>query len=62
MTTSVTRDVYAPGGKVLDHDVFYSSYVASPELVRIGPKPKKPKTKKKPPATATSQTTTLPAP
>ena len=64
MTTSVTRDVYAPGGKVLDHDVFYSSYVASPELVRVGPKPKKAKakTKKKPPATATSQTTTLPAP
>jgi vancomycin resistance protein YoaR len=64
MTTSVTRDVYTAGGKVLHHDVFYSSYVASPELVRIGPKPPKPKakTKKKPPATATSQTTTLPAP
>ena len=62
MTTSVTRDVYAPGGKLLDHDVFYSSYRSSPELVRVGPKPKKPKTKKKQPATTTAQTTTLPAP
>ncbi len=62
MSTSVTRDVYAPGGKLLDHDVFYSSYRSSPELVRVGPKakPKKPK----PPATATAadQTTTQPAP
>jgi vancomycin resistance protein YoaR len=62
MTTSVTRVVYAPDGKVLHNDTFYSSYVASPELVRVGPKPKKPKTKKKPNATATSPTTTLPAP
>jgi len=65
MTTSVTRDVYAPDGKLLDHDVFYSSYRSSPELVRVGPK--KPK-KAKPPAqqaattTSTGPTTTQPAP
>jgi len=43
MTTSVTRDVYAADGKLLDHDVWYSSYRASPELVLVGPKKKKPK-------------------
>ena len=43
LTTSVTRDVYAKDGKLLDHDVFYSSYRASPELLRVGPKKKKPK-------------------
>jgi len=46
LTTSVTRDVYAPGGKLLYHDVWYSSYRAAPELLRVGPK------KKKKPATA----------
>jgi vancomycin resistance protein YoaR len=49
LTTSVTRDVYASNGKLLYHDVWYSSYRASPELVRIGPKKKKPK-----PAAATT--------
>ena len=32
MTTSVTRDVYSADGKLLYHDVWYSSYRASPEL------------------------------
>jgi vancomycin resistance protein YoaR len=41
LTTSVTRDVYAANGKLLDHDVFSSYYRASPELVRVGPKKKK---------------------
>ena len=43
LTTSVTRDVYTSAGKLLYHDVWYSSYRAAPELVRVGPK-KKPKT------------------
>jgi vancomycin resistance protein YoaR len=53
LTTSVTRDVYTSNGKLLYHDVWYSSYRASPELLRVGPK----KTKPKQPAT----TTTLPS-
>ena len=52
LATSVTRDVYTSGGKLLYHDVWYSSYRSSPKLVRIGPKHKKPK-----PATTTTQTT-----
>ena len=55
MTTSVTRDVYAADGTLLHHDVWYSSYRASPELVRVGPKKKK---AKKPATTSTAQTTT----
>jgi vancomycin resistance protein YoaR len=47
LTTSVTRDVYAADGKLLYHDVWYSSYRAAPELLRVGPKKKKKK-----PATA----------
>jgi vancomycin resistance protein YoaR len=58
MTTSVTRDVYAPGGKLLYHDTWYSSYRALPKLVRIGPAAKK--KKPKPGATTTSTTTTQP--
>jgi vancomycin resistance protein YoaR len=54
MSTSVTRNVYAPDGKLLDHDVWYSSYRASPELVRVGPKKKA----KKPATTTTSTTQT----
>jgi vancomycin resistance protein YoaR len=54
MTTSVTRDVYAPGGKLLYHDTWYSSYRALPKLVRIGPAKKK---KHKPGATTTTSTT-----
>jgi len=61
MTTSVTRDVYAADGKLLQHDVFYSSYRSSPELIRVGPKPK-PKKPKKPatPAQTTTTTSTTP--
>ena len=58
MSTSNTRDVYAANGKLLYHDVWYSHYVASPELVRVGPKTAKPKK----PATTTTQTTTAPSP
>jgi vancomycin resistance protein YoaR len=43
LTTSVTRDVYAAKGKLLYHDVWYSSYRAAPELLRVGPKKKKAK-------------------
>ena len=46
MTTSVTREVYDSSGKLINHGVWYSSYVASPKLVRIGPKPKPPKNAK----------------
>jgi vancomycin resistance protein YoaR len=55
MTTSVTRDVYEPGGKLLYHDTWYSSYRALPKLVRIGPALKK---KPKPDATTTTTSTT----
>jgi vancomycin resistance protein YoaR len=48
MTTSVTRKVYTAGGRLLDDDVFYSTYRAAPELVRVGPKPKKAKQKPAP--------------
>ena len=54
LSTSVTRDVYAAGGKLLYHNVWYSSYVASPEIVRVGPPKPKPKTT----TTSTSTTTT----
>jgi vancomycin resistance protein YoaR len=53
-STSVTRDVYAAGGKLLYHNVWYSSYVSSPEIVHVGP-PKKAKPK---PATTTTTTST----
>jgi vancomycin resistance protein YoaR len=55
LSTSVTRDVYAPDGKLLDHDTWYSSYRATPKLVRIGPPAKK---KPKHPATTTTTSTT----
>jgi hypothetical protein len=58
MTTSVSRDVYAPNGKLLYHDTWYSSYRALPKLVRIAPPAKKPKHKQKPGATTTTTTTT----
>jgi vancomycin resistance protein YoaR len=54
-STSVTRDVYTSDGKLLYHDVWYSSYRAEPKLVRIGPKATKQQT-----TTATTQTTTTP--
>ena len=50
LRTSVTRDVYAKDGKLLYHTTWFSSYRASPKIVRIGPKKKKPK----PPATTTT--------
>ncbi|HEY2074507.1 MAG TPA: VanW family protein [Gaiellaceae bacterium] len=53
LTTSVTRDVYKADGKLLYHDVWYSSYRAAPELLRVGPKKKKAKA----PATPASQPT-----
>ena len=40
MTTSVSRDVFAADGKLLYHDVWYSSYRAAPELLRVGKKKK----------------------
>jgi vancomycin resistance protein YoaR len=67
LTTSVTRDVYTAKGKLLDHDVWYSSYRATPRLVRIGPPKKKAakaakgKVRAKPtssPATTSETTTT----
>jgi vancomycin resistance protein YoaR len=42
LTTSVTRDVYTADGMLLYHDVWYSSYRAAPELLRVGPKKTKP--------------------
>jgi vancomycin resistance protein YoaR len=56
MSTSVTRDVYTPDGKLLYHDTWYSSYRAEPKLVRLGPAKKKASQ----PATTTSETTTQP--
>ena len=48
MSTSVTRDVYDAAGKVLYHDIWYSSYRAEPKLVRLGVKPVKEPTTKTP--------------
>jgi vancomycin resistance protein YoaR len=61
--TSVTRRVYAAGGKLLSESTWYSSYRAEPRVVLIGP-PKKPKPPKKKPAAeeATPVTPTGPAP
>jgi vancomycin resistance protein YoaR len=56
MSTSVTRDVYTADGKLLYHNVWYSSYRASPELVRVGPKAKHKKVKKTAPATTSPAT------
>jgi vancomycin resistance protein YoaR len=46
--TSVRRLVYSASGKLLYDNTWYSSYVAEPEIVRVGPK--KPKAKPKPAA------------
>jgi hypothetical protein len=56
----VTRDVFTPGGKLLYHDTWYSSYRAEPKLVRVGPAKHKPKKKPEPTTTTTTtqQTTT----
>jgi vancomycin resistance protein YoaR len=60
MSTSVSRKVYEPNGKLLYDDTWYSSYSADPALVRVGPprKKQKPATSKTPPAS--TQTTTQP--
>ena len=60
LSTSVTRDVFTPGGKLLYHDTWYSSYRAEPKLVRVGPAKHKPKKKPEPTTTTTTtqQTTT----
>ena len=52
--TSVERKVYDANGKLLYDDTWSSHYVASPELVRVGPAKKK---KPKPGETTTTQTT-----
>jgi vancomycin resistance protein YoaR len=57
LSTSVTRDVYSADGKLLYHNVWYSSYRSSPELLRVGPKKKKPAKAKKVAAPTTTQTT-----
>ena len=56
LSTSVTRDVYAADGKLLYHNVWYSSYRSSPELLRVGPKKKPAKAKKSAPPTTTQTT------
>jgi vancomycin resistance protein YoaR len=53
--TSVHRLVYSTGGKLLSDATWYSNYVASPEILLVGPKPK---AKPKPPATTTTTPTT----
>ena len=61
-STSVRRRVYDANGKLLYDTVFYSSYRAEPEIVRVGEKPKpapaKPKPKGKEPKTTTTTTAT----
>ena len=57
--TSVHRLVYSSSGKLLSDATWYSSYVASPEILLVGPNPKpkwkpKPKAKPKPPAATTT--------
>jgi vancomycin resistance protein YoaR len=59
LSTSVHRLVYDANGKLLHDDTWYSSYQASPKIVRVGPK-KKPKAK--PATTGTAPATTTPAP
>jgi vancomycin resistance protein YoaR len=51
-TTSVERKVYSPEGHLLSDQTWYSSYVAQPKIVRVGPKKVK-----KPPKAPQSTTT-----
>jgi len=64
-STSVRRRVYDANGKLLYDTVFYSSYRAEPQIVRVSSKPKpakpKPKPKRKQPKTTTTTTTTTTA-
>jgi vancomycin resistance protein YoaR len=55
-STSVQRIVYAPDGKELSNETWYSNYRSSPEILMVGPKPAPPPKVKKPPATATTTT------
>jgi vancomycin resistance protein YoaR len=52
--TSVERKVYASDGKLLSDSTWYSSYVAEPKVIRVGPK------KPKPASPTTTTTTTTP--
>src|SRR5262249_45669498 len=59
-STSVRRRASGEDGKLIYDTTWASHYVASPETVRVGPKPQpkpKPKTKPKPPKKAASPTT-----
>jgi vancomycin resistance protein YoaR len=64
-STSVERLVYAPDGKLMSDNTWYSNYRSSPEILLVGPTPKappKPKTKPKtPPASTTTTTPATPA-
>jgi vancomycin resistance protein YoaR len=72
-STSVTRRVYSPTGKLIHDATWYSSYRGEYQVVRVGTKEPKPEPKEKakatkdaknatPPATETGATTTTPAP
>jgi vancomycin resistance protein YoaR len=59
-STSVERKVYAPSGKLMSDSTWYSSYVAVPKVIRVGPKaaPKPTTTTHKPATTTTTTTST----
>ncbi len=57
-STSVQRLVYAPDGKLLSNQTWYSNYRSSPEVLEVGPKPAPPPKPKKPAQTTTTTTTT----
>ncbi|HVV60051.1 MAG TPA: VanW family protein [Gaiellaceae bacterium] len=57
-STSVRRRVYAPDGKLLSDQTWYSSYVAEPKIVEIGTKKAKSKGAQKPATGGTTTTTT----
>jgi vancomycin resistance protein YoaR len=59
-TTSVERKVYSASGTLLSDQTWYSSYVAQPKIIRVGPK-KQPKPKKVKPATAPPSAKSAPA-
>ncbi len=61
-STSVERKVFAPGGKLLSDQTWYSSYRAEPKVIRVGPKKAKPKKAKpkKPPVTTVESAPTAP--
>ena len=56
-STSVERKVYAPNGKLLSDETWYSSYRSMPKIVRVGPKEKKKSTPKTTTTTTTTTTT-----